>query len=228
MLLQQIGDARSRYLQLGEGEHLLAEVFQGGSDVMDIRPVDNQEAVMAFLVGMDAYRGILAVVLLHVQLQLRADGLCVDIGFHAGIALAEHQQHRLVHIIVYQQYGLFRRADEVSCELVGIEYLAVVEDAFYRRHRRADKEVYLAVNPVQALLMLDKFAVHTVFQIAEALVEGIAFQQVFFQHLVCPLAKLRASDGFHAVPYGNDDIKVIILDPVLLAVCGSCQVFLDN
>ena len=75
---------------------------------------------------------------------MRADGLCVDIGFHAGIALAEHQQHRLVHIIVYQQYGLFRRADEVSCELVGIEYLAVVEDAFYRRHRRADKEVYLA------------------------------------------------------------------------------------
>ena len=72
MLLQQIGDARSRYLQLGEGEHLLAEVLQGGSDVIDIRPVDNQEAVMAFLVGMDAYRGILAVVLLHVQLQLRS------------------------------------------------------------------------------------------------------------------------------------------------------------
>ena len=53
----------------------------------DVRPVDNQEAVMALLVDMDAYRRILAAVLLQVQLQLAADGLCVDVGFHAGITL---------------------------------------------------------------------------------------------------------------------------------------------
>ena len=62
--LQQSRDARSRYLQFGESEHFLAEVFQGGSDVINLRTVDNQEAVMALLVSMDAYRGILAVVLL--------------------------------------------------------------------------------------------------------------------------------------------------------------------
>ena len=62
--LQQSRNARSRYLQFGESEHLFAEVFQRGSDVIDVRSVDNQEAVMALLVSMDAYRGILAVVLL--------------------------------------------------------------------------------------------------------------------------------------------------------------------
>ena len=36
----------------------------------DVRPVDYQEAVVAFLVGVDAYRRVLAVVFLHVQLQL--------------------------------------------------------------------------------------------------------------------------------------------------------------
>ena len=106
--------------------------------------------------------------------------------------------------------------------------MTVVEDAFHWRQRGADKEVYLAVYPVQALLVLHEFAVHPVFQIAEVLVDGITFQQVFFQHLVCPLAELRASDGFHPVAYGNDDIEIVILDPVFLAVGGSCQGFLDN
>ena len=63
-VLQQSRDARSRYLQFGESEHLFAEVFQGGSDVIDFCLVYNQEAVVALLVGVDAYRGILAVVLL--------------------------------------------------------------------------------------------------------------------------------------------------------------------
>ena len=57
--------------------------------MIDVRAVNYQEAVVALLVDVDAYRGILAVVLLHVQLQLVADGLRVDVGFHAGIPLAE-------------------------------------------------------------------------------------------------------------------------------------------
>ena len=55
--LQQGGDSRSGYLQFGEGEHLFAEVFQGGADVINVRAVDNQEVVVALLVGVDAYRG---------------------------------------------------------------------------------------------------------------------------------------------------------------------------
>ena len=65
-ILQQVGNARGRYLQFGEGEHLFAEVFQRGSDVIDVRPVDNQEVVVTLLVSVDAYRGILAVVLLQI------------------------------------------------------------------------------------------------------------------------------------------------------------------
>lgn len=60
---------------------------------------------MTLLVGMDVYRRILAVMLLQVQLQLVADGLRIDVGFHAGIPLAEHQQYRLIHVVVYQQQG---------------------------------------------------------------------------------------------------------------------------
>ena len=50
-VLQQSRDARSRYLQFGESEHFFAEVFQGGTDVIDVCPVDNQEAVGAELFG---------------------------------------------------------------------------------------------------------------------------------------------------------------------------------
>ena len=60
--LQQSGNSRSGNLQFGESEHLFGEVFQGGSDVIDVRSVDYQEAVVALLVGVDAYREILAVV----------------------------------------------------------------------------------------------------------------------------------------------------------------------
>ena len=77
--------------------------IQGGSDVPDLRPVYNQKTVVAFPAGMDVYLGILAVMLLKVKTELSADGLRINIGFYAGIPLAEHQQHGLVDIVVYQQ-----------------------------------------------------------------------------------------------------------------------------
>ena len=115
-ILQQACDGLGRDAQPGEGEHLFAEVFQRGADVPDFRPVDNQEAVMAFLAGVHLYRRILAVVLLQVQLQLAADLLRVDVGLHADIALAEHQQHRLIYIVVNQDDGFFRRTYQVRGE----------------------------------------------------------------------------------------------------------------
>ena len=69
----------------------------------DVRPVDNQEAVVALLADMHLNRGILAIVLLQVQLQLAADSLRVDVSLHADIAFAEHQQHGLVDVVVNQQ-----------------------------------------------------------------------------------------------------------------------------
>lgn len=67
-ILQQGGNGCSRYLQFGEGEHLLAEIFQRGSDVINVRSVDNQETVVALLVGVQPYRGILSAQLLQIQL----------------------------------------------------------------------------------------------------------------------------------------------------------------
>ena len=69
----------------------------------DLRPVYNQKTVVTFLAGMDAYLGILAVMLLKVKTELSADGLRINIGFYSSSTLAEHQQHGLVDIVVYQQ-----------------------------------------------------------------------------------------------------------------------------
>lgn len=120
-VLQQVGDARSRYLQLGEGKHLFTEVFQRGSDVIYVRSVYNQEAVVTFLVGMGVYRRALAVVLLQIQLQLVADGLRVNVSFHTSLPFAEHQQHRFIHVVVYQQQGFPGGAYQVDGELIGVE-----------------------------------------------------------------------------------------------------------
>ena len=99
----------------------------------DVRPVDYQEAVVALFADMHLNRCILAVVLLLIQLQLAADSLRVYVSLHADIALAEHQQYGLVDVVIYQQQGYPCRAYQVRGELVGVEDLAVVEDAFHGR-----------------------------------------------------------------------------------------------
>ena len=62
---QQGGDGCGQDVQPGKGEHLLAEVFQRGADVPDIRSVYNQEAVVTFLADMHLNQRVLAVVLLE-------------------------------------------------------------------------------------------------------------------------------------------------------------------
>ena len=51
----------------------------------DLLGVNNYETVVAFPVDMDAYLGILAVMLLKVKTELSADGLRIDVGFYVGI-----------------------------------------------------------------------------------------------------------------------------------------------
>ena len=228
--LQQSGDGRGGYLQFGKGEHLFAEVFQRGSDVIDFCPVDYQEAVMAFLVSMNAYRGILAVVFLQIQLQLVADGLRVDLGFHAGIPLAEHQQHRLVHVVVYQQQGLSCGADKVGGELVGVEQLTVVEDAFHGRQRDADKEVHLIRQVFYLPLVLLKLCIH----LLQPIVDGIAFQQVFLQHFVRPTPEKSGVFAVYPITNGQDCVQIIIFGHILLLPIvthmfqnGTCAVLIQ-
>lgn len=219
-VLQQGGEDRGRYLQLGEGEHLLAEVFQRGSDVVDVRSVDNQEAVVALLASVHPYRGILATQLLQVQLQPGADCLRVDVGLHSGTPLAEHQQHRFVHVVVYQQQGLPGGAYQVGGELVGIEDLVVIKDALHGRQRGADEEVYLPGMFRHGMLQFRQAAVH-----------GVTPQQVFLQHAIRSLAELCAPDGLYTVAYGNDYIEVVARDfafHVAVSFLLNCQVFLDS
>lgn len=101
-VLQQIGNSGRRYLQFRESKHLFAKVFQGGADVVYLRSVDNQETVVTHLIRMSLYRRILAIMPLQIQLKLAAYHLRVDIDFHPVSSLAKHQQHRLVHVVVYQ------------------------------------------------------------------------------------------------------------------------------
>lgn len=89
----------------------IAEVFQRGADMIDVRPVDNQEAVVALLVGMDA----------------------------------------------------------------------------------------------------------------QPIVDGMAFQQIFFQYLVCPTPELYASTGFNPIADRQNHVQIIVFHLVHFAVGGSCR-----
>ena len=56
----------------------------------------------------------------------------------------------------------------------------------------------------------------------------LALDQVFIQALGGPATELGAPGGSHTIAHGDDDLQVVILVAVILAVSGSCQVFLDN
>ena len=86
-----------------------------------IRFIYYQETIVALLVGLHLYRRVLAVVLLNIQFQLMADGMCINHCNHTFITLAQHQQYGIVHIIIYQKYGFLGGAYQVSSKLVGIK-----------------------------------------------------------------------------------------------------------
>ena len=59
-------------------------------------------------------------------------------------------------------------------------------------------------------------------------VDGKTFLQILAQSARCPLAKLRAARGAHAVADGDDHGQGVNLRLVIFAVCGSCQLKVDN
>ena len=121
------------HLHFVEGKPLLAEVFQGGSDVVD-GVIDAKEAVVDFVEGLHLDRLILGVVLREVEGELLCDALGVDGGSYisfadvtlarqnervpfalalrnVGLAFIEHRQHGIINIVVKKDDALFRRAD---------------------------------------------------------------------------------------------------------------------
>lgn len=77
---------------------------------------------------------------------------------------------------------------------------------------------------------------HQLFEVIEGLigilqtliVEHEALDDVLPQPLRCPNSKLRAPQRLHSVADRDDDIEVVELRRIVLAIGGSCQGFLDN
>ena len=86
---------------------------------------------MIALRGMYINRWILLVVALQIQLLLLVQLAGVDGGSDARRTIAEHRQGINIDIVVDEDDGLLRLFDEADDLCVGIEYLSVVEDAFY-------------------------------------------------------------------------------------------------
>lgn len=57
---------------------------------------------------------------------------------------------------------------------------------------------------------------------------GMALHDVLAQHTRGPTPKLHATTRLDAVPNRDDDVKVVMLDLVNLAIGGSCRKFCDN
>ncbi len=91
--------------------------------------VQNQKTVVAVAKLMYLDRRILGVVLFQVLGNLLADGFGQDGGADALAALGQLHQHTVVDVVVDQDDGLFRLAQQVIDEHIGVEYLAVKKDA---------------------------------------------------------------------------------------------------
>ncbi len=114
------------------GKELLAGILQAGTKQID-HIVDDQEAVVIVLTGVDSNWWVLLVVALQVELLLLGELAGIDGGRNTGIAVAEHRQGIYVDVVVYKDDGMFGLLDETDNLGISIEDLPVVEDAFDRR-----------------------------------------------------------------------------------------------
>ena len=114
------------------GEELLAGILQRGPKEID-HIVDNEETVVVPLTDVDGDGRILLVVALHGELLLLGELASVDGGRDVGATIAQHGQGINVDVVVDEDNGCLGLFDETDDMGVGIEDLAVVEDALYRR-----------------------------------------------------------------------------------------------
>lgn len=57
----------------------------------------------------------------------------VNSGGDTTATLAQHEQHRFVHIVIDKHKRLLCRPYQVCGKLVGIEYLTLIENTFYKQ-----------------------------------------------------------------------------------------------
>lgn len=68
---------------------------------------------------------VLGIVFRKVERELLRNTLGVDGGRNLGLALVEHSQNGIVHIVIEEDDALLGRADEVGNKSVGVENLTV-------------------------------------------------------------------------------------------------------
>ena len=84
---------------------------------------------------------VLTVMSVKVEPELRSDALRVDGGRYSKLPFAQHEQHALINVIVYEYKRLSGRLDKIRSEFIGIEDLTVEEDTLNWGKGCADKEI---------------------------------------------------------------------------------------
>src|SRR3989338_9227488 len=59
-------------------------------------------------------------------------------------------------------------------------------------------------------------------------INGEPFDKILIKPLCRPFTELRAPARFNAITRSDNRFQVIKIDSIFLAICGSCQEFLDN
>lgn len=60
------------------------------------------------------------------------------------------------------------------------------------------------------------------------LINRVSLDEIVLEPFCRPLAKQGPALGFNPIPYGYDDIEVVILDLLCFSVGGSCRKICDN
>ena len=109
--------------------------------MVHVRFINDKEPVMGELACPDIDGRVLVVMSVKVEPELRSYTLRVDSGRYSRLPFAQHEQHALINIVVNEYKRLSGRLDKIRSEFIGIEDLAVEEDALYRGKGCADKEI---------------------------------------------------------------------------------------
>ncbi len=100
--------------------------------MVHVRFINDQETVVTVPVRPDVDRWVLAVMPVKIKLELLRDTLCVNGGRDTDAAFTQHEQDRFVHIVVDKHDRTPGRLYQIGGELVRIENLAVIKNAFDR------------------------------------------------------------------------------------------------
>lgn len=99
--------------------------------MVHVRFINDQETVVTVPVRPDVDRWVLAVMPVKIKLELLRDTLCVMVA-ETRRCVTQHEQDRFVHIVVDKHDRTPGRLYQIGGELVRIENLAVIKNAFDR------------------------------------------------------------------------------------------------